>query len=88
MTIDEESPLMGHSMEAHWVAPPSFQMKVLKFLKSNLMRKVSEGTRIQEMEGWNLPNRRSEWGQNLPPKLVVDDQIGDVECDTPGIRIC
>ena len=29
---------------------------------------------IQSMEGTNLLNRRGEWGQNLPPKIQIEDE--------------
>ena len=75
-TLNPESPLVEHSMEAHGDRVPSFQMKVVSYHKTNLMRQATEATRIQIMEGGNLLNRRGEWGQNLPPKLVLEDPAG------------
>ena len=51
-------------------------MKVVSFHKTKLMRQATEATRIQMMEGGNILNRRGESGQNLPPKLVIDDPTG------------
>ena len=77
-TLNQESPLVEHSLEAHADRVASFQMEVVSFHKTNLMRQATEAIRIQMMEGGNILNRRGEWGQNLPPKLVVDDQTGDM----------
>ena len=70
------SPLVEHSLKAHGDRIPSFRMKVVSYHKTNLMRQATEATRIQMMEGGNLLNRRGEWGQNLPPKLVIEDPTG------------
>ena len=50
-------------------------------MKSNIMRQATEAVLIQHHAGSNLLNRRGEWGQNLPPKLVVED---DFDGQNPG----
>ena len=68
-----ESPLVEHSMEAHSDQAQRFKMEVLKFVQSNLVRQSTEATKIQEWTGGKLLNRKGEWGQNLPPQLVLED---------------
>ena len=77
-TLNPESPLVEHSLEHHANQPPRFQMKVLTFIKTNIMRQATEAAKIQGLEGGNLLNRRGEWGHNLPPKLVLEDTPGEM----------
>ena len=66
-TLNEESPLVEHSLKAHRDKATSFKIRVLKFCRTNLMRQALQAYRIQARVGMNLLNRRGALGQNLPP---------------------
>merc|ERR1711954_390134 len=51
-----------------------FEMRVVAFTKFNLQRQALEAHHINMNAGNNVLNRRGEWGQNLPPKLVVEGE--------------
>ena len=51
-----------------------FSMKILENPHSNLLRQITEYHTMVEYGGKGLLlNRRGEWGQNLPPQLMIDD---------------
>ena len=51
-----------------------FAMTIIATPKTNLLRQISEyHMMLKYAEKGILLNRRGEWGQNLPPKLTVDD---------------
>ena len=50
-----------------------FKMKIVGFYKRPLQRRTIEGLLIGEASEGTLMNRRGEWGQNLPPKLEIED---------------
>ena len=81
-----ESPLVEHSLETHGNRAPSFSMEVVSFLRTDILRQATEAAKIQSLEGGNLLNRRGEWGQNLPPKLIVEDHNGDTTNTTGAKR--
>ena len=47
-------------------------MNIVAYPKTALQRQATEAHHITLNENNNLLNRRGEWGQNLPPKLVVE----------------
>ena len=52
-------------------------MTAICYPKGNLKRQAMEGHIIMcSSTKNNVLNRRGEWGQNLPPKLDIDDQSG------------
>ena len=69
-----ESPMIEHALEDHPNKPRDFKMEVLSFPKTTLMRQATEAWEIRK-HGRNskVINRRGEWGQNLPPRLTVED---------------
>ena len=71
---DPESPAVEHTQEMHPGQETSFSMEVISFPKTTLQRQAMEGHYIGLNEGQNLLNRRGEWGQNLPPKMIVQGQ--------------
>ena len=78
--------MVEHSAQKH---PESknmpFSMKINKFEHKNLHRQASEGQMITNSKADNLLNGRGDWGQNLPPKLVIEDsgrQIPKRKADT------
>ena len=68
-----ESPLVEHRDKEHKDQEVRFEMMVVKFPRSALMRQATEAHMIELNQGNNVLNRRGEWGQNLPPKLVLED---------------
>ena len=71
----KESPLVEHFLEEHQGQTPEFSMRIIGTPTSNLLRQSGE---YQEMLKYSamgtLLNRRGEWGQNLPPKLTLEDE--------------
>ena len=72
-SMSKESPLVEHHLEEHPQQEPEFSMKVLKFIPKPLERQCQEAALIDEYQGMKIMNRRGEWGQNLPPKLTLED---------------
>ena len=50
-------------------------MSSIGFTSSALLRQSREARLITENSNKNLMNRKREWGQNLPPKLTVEDDF-------------
>ena len=71
---DKESPAVEHTMEMHPGQETSFSMEVISLPKTTLPRQAMEGHHIRLNEGQNLINRCGEWGQNLPPKMIIEGQ--------------
>ena len=75
---DETSPLVEHhNLEHPDKEEPDFAMEIISYPKTNLQRQAEEAEQILRHESANLLNRRGEWGQNLPPKLSIEDQSQD-----------
>ena len=73
---DRESPLVEHSQDCHPGVPARFQMEIVRTPRGNLERQVAEGIeimKISEDPSVKVLNRRGEWGQNLPPRLTLED---------------
>ena len=76
---DPESPLVEHLTDDHPEIDPSedargyFDMKVKSYHARPLQRQCEEAHQIISFKGHKILNRKGEWGQNLPPKLVEDD---------------
>ena len=79
---DRESPLIEHAQDEHPGDPREFKMEVIKYVSRNLLRQASEAIEIGKHKEFNVINRRGEWGQNLPPKLTVEDDKEDVQIPT------
>ena len=60
------------SYEEHKGEEVKLTMNVVSYPKTALQRQATEAHHITLNENNNLLNRRGEWGQNLPPKLVVE----------------
>ena len=93
---DMESPLWEHHAECHGDLEPKFSMKVVSKQRKPLQRQTLEGILVSQAEEGTLMNRKGEWGQNLPPKLeIVDDIWGEKkhlpkrkqESQNPEIRV-
>ena len=69
-----KNPLVKHLAEDHpgesW---DSYRMKVTRTHKSPMYRQITEGQMISKFKGDKVLNQKGEWGQNLPPKIVVED---------------
>ena len=70
----ESSSLVVHWKEYHPNSDWSYGMKIVGTHKTPLPRQVHEGQLIGEYSGHRIINRKGEWGENLPPKLVLEDQ--------------
>ena len=83
----EESVMHEHEKSDHQGQRVEWSMKSQGFPKGNLKRQALEAHKIFLNEGNNLLNRRGEWGQNLPPRLEVDDQRQTIpQARGPGRR--
>ena len=75
---DEESPLVEHMMNAHpgiqELDNGQFEMKVKSVHPGPLQRQCEEAHMIQTFSGDTILNRKGEWGQNLPPRLSIEDE--------------
>merc|ERR1711954_83580 len=86
---DEKSPLVQHWQEGHGGQEWAYQMKILSSHRTPLSRQIEEGHRISSFKGEEILNRKGEWGENLPPKLVVEEKGGkkdDGETKSPQSR--
>ena len=59
-----------------YVPEPRFQMRVISLQKSPLVRQLEEGQLINTYAGDIQPNRKGEWGNNLPPLITIEDTKG------------
>ena len=59
-------------MDSHQGVEWRYTMKVTKVHDSALQRQVVEGFSIGNYKGDTLLNRKGEWGNNLPPRLIVE----------------
>ena len=50
-----------------------YEMKVVRHERKNLYRQAGEGQLICNFKGDTILNGRGDWGQNLPPKLIVEE---------------
>ena len=76
---NENSPLIEHWLERHANGDegpePSFNMKVIKSFRSPLERQCFEGHKINSFSGHILMNRKGEWGTNLPPRMIMEEEL-------------
>ena len=72
--MNKESPLVEHQMNNHPRSDTKFGMKIEGFYRGPLQCQTREGQLISEYCKGPLMNRRGEWGQNLPPKLSLEDE--------------
>ena len=79
---NEDSPLVEHQLEQHPNVPHNFTMEIESFHSTPLSRQTQEASLIEEFSGDQILNRRGEWGQNLPPKLAIDDDKVKPESQT------
>ena len=70
---DPKNPIAKHWLEEHQGTEWEFKMTVKEVHDSPLMRQSTEGYQIANFKGDLLLNQKGEWGQNLPPKLVIED---------------
>ena len=77
---DQESPLVEHRDTEHPGREIRFKMIVKEFPRTTMMRQCLEAHHIETLgKTCAILNRRGEWGQNLPPKLVLEgDNIPEI----------
>ena len=72
---NKNSPLVTHWSDHHGgEGDPNFQMKVVKQHDRPLSRQIHEGQQIANYKGDIIINRKGEWGNNLPPTLIIEEQ--------------
>ena len=59
-------------------------MTIIKVHDSALQRQVAEGFAIGTFKGDTLLNRKGEWGNNLPPKLIIEEAVEKKEQHQQG----
>ena len=74
---DDTTPLVSHWLENHQGQEWAFKMAVIKTFESPLHRQATEGFHISQYKGDILLNKKGEWGNNLPPRLIIED---DQDC--------
>ena len=72
--MDKESPLVEHCNNDHNGRQVEFEMTITGYQIRPLDRQTEEASKIEEFRGDKILNRRGEWGQNLPPKLSLEDE--------------
>ena len=72
-TGDSSNPMVEHMEEYHPEHQHNFSMKVLSVQKSPLIRQSEEGLLINSFKGDVIMNRKGEWGNNLPPRLELEE---------------
>ena len=61
-----------------------YEMKILASHKSPLSCQIHEGHLISNLPGTRNPQQEGKVGENLPPKLIVEDQKEQKgECNGP-----
>ena len=65
-------PVVAHFLESHPQEQPEAQMKILRVFDKPLERQAMEGHMISMFKGKEIMNSRGDWGQNLPPEMVVE----------------
>ena len=80
-SADINNPLVEHWKESHPNKEWNFSMTVVRSFRSPLQRQSCEGYLIANYKGDILMNRKGEWGQNLPPKLIIEDQRDSANFD-------
>ena len=48
-------------------------MKIIEKCKTPLEKQAWEGYKIEDFQGQRLLNKKGEWGQNLAPRLVLEE---------------
>ena len=80
---NETNPLVEHWVNSHQGVEWKYSMKVTRIHDSALQRQVEEGFSIGNYKGDTLLNRKGEWGNNLPPKLIVEDSTQERAASPP-----
>ena len=63
-------------MKEHNGEVVEWNMDAVEYPRGNLQRQAKEAHIIQQNSHKNLLNRKGEWGQNLPPRMTLEDQGG------------
>ena len=77
--------MVEHRNLEHQNSAVRFEMILREFPRTTLQRQAGEAHHIElNMSKAKVINRRGEWGQNLPPKLVLEDNSKDGKRKTKG----
>ena len=71
---DDKSTLVEHWKGKHPGVQWEYQHRIIKSYANPLQRQVHEGHLISSFKGDEVLNRKGEWGENLPPKIIIEDQ--------------
>ena len=74
----KESILVEHEEDRHEGQVVGWTMEALEFPRGNLLRQAKEAHMISKNSHRGVLNRSGEWGQNLHPKLTLEDQSGNL----------
>ena len=76
---DQTNPLVEHWQDSHQGVDWDFSMTIIKVHDSALQRQVAEDFAIGNFKGDTLLKRKGVWGNNLPPKLVIEEAVEEKE---------
>ena len=65
--------MVEHNQEMHPLNKLKFSMKPPEFKSSPLWHQAGEARWMERHRDHNLLNMIDEWGQNLPPRLTLED---------------
>ena len=68
----EKHPVVAHYSETHPEKTPVGVMSLVRVLTRPLERQAMEGLLISNFKGTAIMNSRGDWGQNLPPEIIVE----------------
>ena len=73
--MDQKHPMVEHHMEEHRGQQVSCRFKVIKYHDRPLQRQAHEGFLIANFKGHKILNGRGDWGQNLPPRIMMEQDF-------------
>ena len=73
--MDQKHPMVEHHLEEHRGQQVSCRFKVIKYHDRPLQRQAHEGFLIANFKGHKILNGRGDWGQNLPPRIMMEQDF-------------
>ena len=70
----KDHPAVEHLKDHHQGEEPKFSMRVIRKCKIPLERQAWEGHLIENFYGGKIINKKGKWGQNLAPKLILEEE--------------
>ena len=75
--MNHESPAVEHHLKHHRGEEYEYTMRLVEYSVLPLQRQAREVHMIWNSTGEILMNRMREWGQKLPPKLVLEGETNE-----------